>query len=144
MRCSSAMPASAFVGDQILNCFLSGVAPSLPTRLYVALHGADPGPLGENEVSTDDWPSYLRKDASLGGSIDEAFTVAANKVSFNLKKLEYGVMDGALAVTITHFAIWDLAIGGNLYFYGPLIENKVLSPTDECLINPDKLQVTVI
>jgi hypothetical protein len=137
------MPASFFVGNQILNAFLRAYAPSLPVKLYVALHTADPGTSGANEVSTEAWLSYLRRDVAPTGVVADGFTEPVNNISTNTLRLEFGVMDGPTIVTVTHFALWDADVGGNLYFQGPLLDAKALAPTDECIVNPGKLQVLV-
>jgi hypothetical protein len=138
------MAASVLVGDQILNCFLRGVAPTLPARVFVSLHTGDPGAAGDNEVTATDWPSYARQDAANGGAIDTGFGAPADKVVLNAQRLDYGSVNGSVTIVISHFAIWDAAVGGNLYIYGPLVDAKALAPTDECVINPDRLQATVI
>jgi hypothetical protein len=141
------MAASEYTGNQILNAFLRAEAPSLPGQLYVGLHVGDPGVDGINEVHTDNWPTYVRQNVIGGGvgggTLAEAFTTPENKMSTNTQRLEFGVMDGASVVTVTYFALWDAPNGGHLYFQGPLLDAKSLSPTDECLINPGKLQVVV-
>jgi hypothetical protein len=138
------MPASTVIGNMLLDCFVRGLVPVLPTQLFVALHTADPGVDGINEVTIANWPSYARQDSGLGSDVSLAWSPAANKVTFNSNRMEYGVMDGAAQLTVTHFALWDQLVLGQLYFYGPLLTPKSLAPTDECLINPDKLQVTVV
>lgn len=138
------MAASTFIGNMLLDCFMRGVAPALPSQLWVALHTADPGVLGEFEVTALSWPGYLRQDSGQGDTIDLAWSAALNKSTFNANRMDYGVMDGATQLTVTHFALWDAPTAGQLYFFGPLLLAKTLAPTDECLINPDKLQVTVV
>jgi hypothetical protein len=138
------MPASTYVGNSILDVYLRGTAPILPTQLWVALHTADPTVSGINEMPLTTWPSYQRQDAAVGGPLSEAFTVPGSKASANTKRMEFGVMDGPAPVVVTHFSLWDAVTGGQMYIYGTLIDAKTLAPTDECLINASKLQATVI
>jgi hypothetical protein len=138
------MPASTAIGDSILNCYLRGIVPVPPARLWVALHTADPTVTGANEVLLSAWPSYIRRDPSAGGTMDTAFTPSANKLVANALRMEYGIMDGPTPLVITHFALWNALIGGQMYIYGTLDVSKTLAPSDECVINPSRLQATVI
>jgi hypothetical protein len=138
------MPASVLIGDSILNCYLRGVVPVPPVRLWVSLHTADPTVTGANEVSLSAWPAYKRVDPSFGGLIDTAFTPSSGKLTANAQRMEYGIMDGPVPLVITHFALWNALVGGQMYIYGALDVSKTLAPSDECVINPSKLQATVI
>jgi len=137
------MPTSHFVGNQILNAFLRSFAPSLPVKLYVGLHTGEPGVIGDNEVTTEAWTSYERRDVAPDGVVADGFTEPVNNISTNVNRLEFGVMDGPTVVTVTHFALWDGDVGGSMYFQGPLLDAKSLAPTDECIVNPGKLQILV-
>ncbi|NTA80735.1 hypothetical protein A6U97_02885 [Agrobacterium tumefaciens] len=137
------MPASTYAANALLNLFLRGVALAAPARLYVSLHTANPGNAGASEVTTAAWPAYTRIDAALGGAVAAGFAAAANKATENSQELLYPPHNGAAPITITHFAIWSAAAGGNMIFQGQLTAPKTLNPTDECIIHAGDLDITV-
>jgi len=138
------MPASTYAGDAMLNLLLRGIPFTPPTRVYISLHTADPGPTGANEVSTVNWPSYVRKDPALGAAIATGFDEPVNKVTQNVNLMDYGAIDGVASVTITHQAVWDADVAGNMIVYGALTTPKTFAPSDECLIKPTKLIQSVL
>lgn len=137
------MPASTYAGNAILDCFLRGVAPTVPTGVYVSLHTADPGNTGANEVTLVAWPAYVRKDAADGGALSAAFDAASAKATENAHAYLWPANDGPDPVTVTHFALWTADTAGECLFYGALATSKTLSPTDELVIYPDELDVSV-
>ncbi|MBB3947048.1 hypothetical protein GGQ73_003012 [Rhizobium skierniewicense] len=137
------MPASTYAANALLNLFLRGVAFVAPARVYISLHTADPGVAGTSEVTLAAWPDYVRLDAAQGGAVATGFMAAATKATENLLELLYPAHNGAAPITITHFAIWTAANGGEMIFQGALTANKTLNPTDECIIHAGDLDVTV-
>jgi len=61
--------ASNYTETNVINSLLRGVAFPVPTTVYIGLHTADPTDAGGNEVSTANWPNYVRKDAAVGGRV---------------------------------------------------------------------------
>ena len=61
--------ASNYTETNVINALLRGVPFPIPSGIYVSLHTGDPGEDGANEVSPDDWPAYVRKDAAVGGDV---------------------------------------------------------------------------
>lgn len=138
------MTASVYTGNAYLNHFLRGVAaPTPPTTVFVSLHTADPGLAGANEVTVGVWPGYVRKDLAQGAAIATAFAAADAKVTTNSKQMLWDGMDGPDDVTVTHFAIWSAATGGNLLHFGPLLSARTLKPTDEMVIHIGQLLIQV-
>lgn len=137
------MTASTYAGNAILDCFLRGIAPTPPTAVYVSLHTADPGVSGTSEVSLAAWPAYVRLDAADGGALADAFDAAASKATENVNPLLWPANDGAGTVTVTHFGIWTHPTAGELIVSGALAVSKTLNPTDELVIYPDELDVSV-
>jgi hypothetical protein len=138
------MPASTYAGNKMLDLLLRGVAFAAPARVFVSLHIADPGVGGANEISLAAWPSYLRQDPAVGGAVDTGFGAAAAKTTNNLKQMNYGPMDGPGDITISHAAVWDAQVAGNMLIYGPLTTPRTFSPTDEAAIRIGKLIESVI
>lgn len=138
------MPASTYLGNALLNLFLRGVALSPPTRVYVSLHTADPGLTGVNEVTLAAWPAYTRRDAAVGGAVGTGFSAAAGKQSWNALDLLWAANNGAAPVTVTHFALWDAATGGNCLFADVLSASKTYQPSDEGVLHAGALSVSVL
>jgi hypothetical protein len=138
------MPASTYLGNMVLEAALRGGSFVTPSRVYVSLHTADPGPTGLNEVTTVAWPGYARKDPAQGAAIDTGFDPANNKTTQNTSVINFGGNDGTGDVTITHAAVWDAPTAGNMLVYGPLVSVKVFGPADEALIKIGKLTETVL
>lgn len=137
------MPISDYAGNNLLNSLLRGVAFPLPAKVYISLHTADPGRTGANEVTTAAWPAYARKDAADGAAIATGFTAAATRNSKNAKQLIYAVNNGAGNVTVSYWALFDAATGGNCLAYGPLTSSRTVQPGDVFVIDINKLTATV-
>lgn len=134
------MPASTSTGNAILNFYLRGVDATLPARVWLSLHTADPGGNGANEVSTDDWPNYARQDPAAGAAIATGFAAAANKLTVNAKQMDFARHTGEAGVTIGYVCIWSDEEGGTPSLTGQLVDSegepttKTILPGDECVI----------
>lgn len=138
------MPASTYLGNMVLDSVLRGTAFTVPARVWVSLHTADPGVAGANEMSLAAWPNYKRQDPAAAAAMSSGFDVPAAKTTKNAKVMNWGGMDGPADVTVTHAAVWDALTGGNMLVYGPVTDPKTFSPTDEATIKIGKLIETVI
>ena len=133
--------ASNYTEANIINALLRGTAFPLPTKTYLSLHTSNPGETGGNEVSTSNWPAYVRKDAEVGGAIGTGWSAPSDGVSTNAKQVIYPTNNGAAAVTITHWAIYDEATGGNMLVYAPLTTARTLQPGDVFIFDIGSLTV---
>lgn len=143
------MGASTYASNAILDCYLRGVSITAPSRIYVSLHTAIPGKTGASEVSTADWPSYARQDPAAGAAVGSGFTAAASSATVNEKQMLFPQHDGADMVTVGYWCAWDAPTGGNCLVDGVLLDinddptTKTISPSDELIIYPAKMAVTV-
>lgn len=138
------MGATTYTIANVIDAQLRGQAWQAPAALYVALHTADPGLTGASEVSAAAFPSYVRRDSLQGDSAANAWSAAdAEGKSFNQKQLIFPVFDGASDLTITHFAVWDAASGGNCLFSGALTTARTLSASQVFVADKDKLALQV-
>jgi len=137
------MPATTYLGNELLDHILRGESYTPPTSIFVSLHTADPGLTGANEVTVGAWPAYVRQDADAGGAMTDGFGAASAKSSQNLLKLSFPANDGAGAVVVTHFALWDASTSGNCLLTGALDASKTVAVGDEVTCNPSALTVTV-
>ena len=143
------MPVSNAVGNAILNCYLRGSSITPPAASYISLHAGDPGLNGANEVSTSDWPSYVRLHASQGGAMTAGYPAASGKATTNALELLFPAHDGVADVTVTHVGFWDAPTGGNFILPGVMVDHlgdpttKTYSPSDEPVIHAGQILVAV-
>lgn len=137
------MTTSTYAANALLNLLFRGVAFTAPARVYVSLHTADPGANGANEVSTGAWPAYARQDPAQGAAVASGFDAAASKATQNAKQMLFPANNGAGAVTITHFGIWDAATGGNFLHGDALTASKSYAVADEPVVNIGALDISV-
>ena len=135
--------ASNYTEANVINAPLRGVTFPLPSTVYVSLHTANPGEAGGNEVSTTNWPAYVRKDAAVGGAINTGWAAPTDGVTTNSKQITYPGMNGASNVTVSHWALYDAATSGNLLAYGALQTSRTLQPGDVFVFDIGALTVTM-
>lgn len=139
------MPASTFTIDNILNALIRGQAFTAPAALWISLHTASPGGTGANEVTLAQFPSYVRRDSLQGDTKANAWAAADGQgISWNQKQLIYPVFDGASAITITHFGIWDASTAGTFLSYGALTTPRLLDTSQVFVADTNKLGVQVV
>lgn len=135
--------ASTYTQNNILKALLQGTAFPLPTGTWVSLHTADPGVNGANEVSTSNWPAYVRRKAEGAGSMGSGWTTATAGVSTNTNQLTFPSKDGSGQITITHFALWDAATSGNTLESAALTTPRTLAVGDILVFDIGAMSVTV-
>jgi hypothetical protein len=109
-----------YLEDAILNHVLRNNALTSPAAVYAGLLTAAPGEAGGGtEVSGG---SYARQAVTFGAPSSNQ---CANSVA-----VEFPVASGAWG-TVTHFAIYDAASGGNMLYYGSLGASKVIASGDQ-------------
>lgn len=137
------MPATTYSGNKILDLLTCGVEFAPPARVFISLHTADSGLNGANEVTTAAWPAYKRMDPAAGAAIATGFVAANNKKTENTNQMLYPTQNGAQLVTVTHWALWDAATGGNCLWTGKLKNQKILDPDDEIVIHIGEIDLEV-
>lgn len=134
--------ASNYTEANIINALLRGVTFPLPTGTWVGLHTADPTDAGGSEVSTANWPQYARVKAEGSGSIGDGWDAPTDGVTQNSLQLTYPSMDGVADVTVTHWAIYDAATGGNMLVHSSLQTPRTLKTGDIFVFDIGSLSVT--
>lgn len=137
------MGASTYTRNNVLKALLRGEAMPLPTGTYIALHTADPGVSGANEVTAGAWPAYVRRKAEGAGAMGSGWTSPTVGVSTNTNQLTFPSNDGDNPVTVTHFAIWDALTGGNCLESAALSTPRLLGLSDIIVFDVASLSVTV-
>lgn len=135
---------SDYLEQGVLNHTLRGSTLATPAAVYVALFTADPTDAGSGAEVADS--GYARQDAAKGAAIDTGWnapsTSGAGYVCTNAKTLEYPpIADGQ--VTVTHWAIFDASVGGNLLFHGVFDTPRTLQIDDVVSISSGALSITL-
>jgi hypothetical protein len=112
------MPKSNYLDNAMINAALCATAFTPPTTVYVALFTATPTSAGGGtEVSGG---AYARQSAAFTTSsgTTDATSNSAN-VTFPVATANWG--------TITSFALFDAATGGNMLYFGNLTANVTIN-----------------
>lgn len=141
--------ASNYLEAGLLEHFRGTQLP-LPSGFYVALHTADPtdAALTATEVTLTAWPAYARQ--TVGTPLSAAFTASADEAGggkqiTNANTINFPANNGASAVVVTHFSVWDSSVrgGGNMWWAAPLAASKTIDPTDIFSAIPGALRLIV-
>lgn len=137
--------ASDYLENKIYDNILRGVNYAPPSVIYVALHTANPGDTGANEVTLGAFPAYARQDAAKGsGNVADGWTAPTGGSGKNALQLIFPVFNGAAPITVTHYSLWDAATGGNVLIAGQLASSRTLNSGDVFVVDVQKLTVTVL
>jgi hypothetical protein len=125
---------SNYLENKILDHVFKTASFSVPTNIYVALSTADPGESGGG-IAEPSGNGYARTicnswDAASGGA-----TQNTNAVTFPTATGSWG--------TISHFALFDAATGGNMLAYGALTVSKTVTTGDTPKFNAGDIDVTL-
>lgn len=125
--------ASNYLESALLEHFRGTQLP-LPSNFFVALHTADPTDAANaTEVTTAAWPAYARQ--TVGAPLSSAWTASADEAGggkqiTNANTINFPANNGASAVQVTHFSVWDGSAGGNMWAHAQLTAPKTIDPTD--------------
>lgn len=136
--------ASDYLENKIIESVFRGATFTLPAKLYIALHTANPTDAGGNEVTSGGWPSYARQDAAKGGANSAGWIAAADGVTKNALQLIFPVFNGVADLTVTHFSVYDALTGGNMLVYGALLTARTVQNGDVFVVDVQKLTVQVL
>jgi len=109
--------------------------------VYVALFTSDPTDAGTGTEVADS--AYARQQCHSTTVADgwdiphasEGYTANAKQITFP------AIVDGQ--VSVTHWALYDAATGGNLLYHAPLTNPKTLDPSDVLSFPVGSLKVTL-
>lgn len=135
--------ASDYTENNVINSLLRGVVFPVPSKTYVSLHTANPTDAGGAEVTTTAFPAYVRREAEQGGAIGTGWTAPSNGVTNNAKQLVYPGFNGPSPITVTHWAVYESATGGNILFYAALATPRQLQTGDVFVFDVNSLTVTM-
>lgn len=123
---------SNYAENELLDHILGTGALAMPAQVYAALYTSDPTDADSGaEVAGG---SYGRQavdfDAAAGGA-----TQNAAEVVFPVATADWG--------TITHIGLRDALAGGNLLWYGPLTNPKLIEADDQLRIADGELDISL-
>ncbi|SEH89764.1 phage tail fiber protein [Paraburkholderia hospita] len=136
--------ASNYTENNVINSLLRGAAFPVSPGVYLSLHTADPNDVGAAEVAPASWPSYVRRDSTVGDTLANAWTPPADGVTSNAKQVLYPSQNGASSITLTHFGLWDAANGGNFLAGAALYAPRTLNPGDVFVFDVASLTVRML
>lgn len=136
--------ASNYTENNIVNHYYRCIQAPVPTRVYVALHIGNPGDTGSFEVNTTAWPAYVRRDPADGESPDTGWTEPVDGISTNVKQMIFNANNGAAAVTVTHWSVWDAPTGGNLISHAALENPRTIYQADVFMFDAGSLTVQAL
>jgi hypothetical protein len=136
--------ASDYLESKIIRAIFKEEAFPTFSAMYIAMHTADPGDTGGDEVTLGEWPSYTRMDAADGQALTNGWTAEANGVTQNALQTIFPVFDGGVDITVTHFSIWDAATNGNMLVSGQLTTSRTISDGDVLVVDSQKLTVQAL
>jgi len=122
--------------NEVLDHLFGKGAYAPPTVLYVALSAADPGDDGAGTAEPAGG-SYARIETSHAD-----WAGASGGAICNADAIEFAQATSAWG-TITHFALYDAALGGNLLVSGPLTDTGTVAAGDTVRFAPADLTVTL-
>lgn len=140
--------ASDYTELNILNAITGQAAFPAPGLTWVSLHTAAPTEDGvtPNEVSTAAWPAYARRNVEDGGAIGTGWsspvTAGTTKQVKNTNILTFSTNNGVVTVPITHWAIWDAPVGGNMILSKSLTTTVNITPGDIFVFDINSLTLT--
>lgn len=108
--------ASDYLANKLLDHITGKAAYTAPTA-YVAVSTANPGDDGTT-IAEPGGGSYARVATAAAD-----WNAAATRSITNAEPIEFPTATGDWG-TITHFAVFDAASGGNMLFYGALGESR--------------------
>jgi hypothetical protein len=120
---------SDFLETSVLNTVLRGVAFPTLTNCHISLHTADPTDAGTGtEVSGGSYArvQVTRTTGSWAAPADSAGAQSTSNsaaITFASPSANWG--------TVTYFAIWDAATGGNMLYSGALTTSRTINNGDQ-------------
>lgn len=114
------MAISTAYGNASLDWLLGGSTPTRPGARYLALHTADPGLTGENELTGT---GYARQATTFGA--------ASTKSASNTSTHTFTNSGGSAWTQVTHFGLWDASTAGGFIWGGALTTARTLGAGEQ-------------
>jgi hypothetical protein len=121
---------SDYLEEQLLNCTLRGIAFVPPAHIYLALYTTDPK--DDNTGFEVEAGEYQRQevifDAPAGGEVANN-----NEIIYPMSLQPWG--------TVTHVALFDAQMAGNLLYSTPLPIERTIDTHNQYIVKPGQMFV---
>jgi len=117
------------------NLFKTKTSPALPTAYYIGLSSTTPTVAGACTEPSTIGTGYARVQLSNLSEPTNGVITNSAAVSFPESKTDWG--------TMTHYAVFDAATGGNLLFYNNLSISRKVEPNTVITIKANQLKVSL-
>jgi hypothetical protein len=126
---------SSYTESAIVEHFLRGNAAAVPANQFLALYTADP--TDDNSPNECTFIGYVRVSSDWSSANALGETSNTNQIIYPANG------NPTASVTVTHVAIFDSLVGGNMLIHGPILVPKTVDPTDVFAAAPGQLILTV-
>ncbi len=117
---------------------LRGQSSTSPGEVFMGLFLSNPGEDGSGTEAS--YSGYARR--TMGATPSAAFSaIGVDGKTANQNSITWPANGSGSNVVVTHWALFDAAIGGNLLLYGPLDASKTLEPTDVLSLPASNLEI---
>lgn len=117
---------------------LRGIASTSPGEVYMALYVSNPD--DDNSGTECNYSGYARR--SFGATPSAAFSaIGVDGKTLNQNAITFPANGSGGNVVVTHWGIFDAAVGGNLLLKGALDSTKTLEPTDVLSLPASNLEI---
>lgn len=127
------MSASNYLENKLVDHLLGTATYTKPTTVYLALYTADPG----EDASGPEVAGFAYARQSI------QFNAAGSGTAANTSLVTFPAASGGAWGTITFWGILDALTAGNLLVSGAFTASRVISDTDQLLVNAGALTVTL-
>lgn len=138
---------SKYLGDLIYKATLAPTGSranlTAPAATYIALHTAAPNDTSGGSEAT--YTSYARQaiTAVMSESFVDAGSGEIKVTATNNTAITFPASTGA-DQTVTHWALWDAASGGNLLYSGSFNTSRTVQNGDIVVINSGSLVIELV
>ena len=135
---------SNYLEVALLNATLRGVAFVPPGSLYLALFINDPTDAGTGtELNANSYPGYVRQQINAAGA---GFAAPATQVDGSTQSASAVSVDFPAATAdwpqaVSHFGLFDAAVGGNLLYHGAVTPARTLIAGDNIRFPAGSLRI---
>ena len=137
---------SQYFATQVLSWVKGSPFPTALTNVYVSLHSSDPGTAG----TAGDVTQNITNSSNRTSISSSALSAVVGASGGGFEITNSGVVQlttsasNNLAITVTHFGVWDQASGGNFLASGQLTSSVDVELGDTVQFNIGAMAVRVV
>lgn len=127
---------SNYLEEKILNAIFRNQTFSSPTDVYIGLYTSDPT---DNDSGTEvTGGGYVRQKITFNAPTQ----VSGKAQLVNATDIKFPIATGAWG-TVTHIALRDANVSGNLLFYGAISTPKTISVDDQLIFQAGDIKISL-